>query len=231
MAESDNAPSPLLEIKKYSNRRYYDATRSCHVTMEGIYDLIRSGHEVRITDSKSGENITSKVLAQIILEYDPLKLEAFPTAMLHEVIRSNEKIVREFVDKYFSQAFQSFLDSQRQFEEFLRQAMGLNIAGSAFPDMTKVMQNLPWSAFMTPGGAADSGGSTPERSPSSAMPSGVLPETPPVPPAPNNTQEDRANKISEGEANASMRDKLEFLRLEMERLQKAMDQQSSAEDS
>lgn len=130
----------VLEIRKYPNRRYYDSTRRCHVTLEDIHGLIIDGHEVRITDSKTEQDITGKVLAQIILDLDPMKLEAFPSALLHQLIRSNEQLVKDFVDKYFNRALEAFLDSQRQFESFLRQSVGLAGAGQATtPDWTKLM--------------------------------------------------------------------------------------------
>ncbi len=87
MPEEKNTTSgKLLEIKKYPNRRYYDATRSRHVTLEEINNLIRDGYEVRVTDSKTGQDITAKVLAQIILELDSPKLGIFPVPLLHRLI-------------------------------------------------------------------------------------------------------------------------------------------------
>ncbi len=120
--------SKRLDIRKYPNRRYYDATRSQHVRLEEIHELIREGYEIQVTDSKTGHDITGKVLAQIILELDPPKLDVFPAPLLHRVIRANEQLVREFTDKYFNQALSCFLESQKHFESYLRQAVGLQPA-------------------------------------------------------------------------------------------------------
>jgi polyhydroxyalkanoate synthesis repressor PhaR len=128
-----------LDIRKYPNRRYYDSTRSRHVTLEEIYALIRDGYEVQVTDSKTGEDITAKVLAQIIIDLDTSKLGVFPAPLLHRLLRSNEQIVQDFVDKYFNQALSAFLDSQRGFEQYLRQAMGLQSAVPTVADLTKMM--------------------------------------------------------------------------------------------
>jgi len=100
---------------------------------------IRDGCDVRVTDSRTGDDITAKVLAQIILEQDPPKLDIFPVAMLHQLIRTNDSIVRDFVDKYFCRAFAAFLDSQRQFEQYLRQTMGLQTTFPAVQDWTRTM--------------------------------------------------------------------------------------------
>src|SRR5262245_23395235 len=102
MAEGDS--KGVLEIKKYPNRRLYDATRSCQVTADDLYQLIREGYEVAVTDSKTGQDITNVVLTQMILERDPPKLDVFPASILHEVIRSNQQMWRSFVDRLFGQA-------------------------------------------------------------------------------------------------------------------------------
>jgi polyhydroxyalkanoate synthesis repressor PhaR len=125
MSDGNASNSSLIELRKYPNRRYYDVTRSRHVTLEEIYSLIRNGRNVHVTDSKTGDDLTAKVLAQIILEQDPPKLGIFPVELLHQLIRANEPIVRDFVDKYFNQALKAFLVSQRQFDLYLRQALGL----------------------------------------------------------------------------------------------------------
>ena len=119
-------PSPQrVEIRKYPNRRYDDVTHRQHLCLEGIHTLVCDGCEIRITESKSGEDITAKVLTQIILELDSPKLDAFPVALLHQVIRANEPLVRDFIEKYFNQAFEAFVRSQEQFEQYLRQTLGL----------------------------------------------------------------------------------------------------------
>ena len=123
-------PSPIL-LRKYRNRRYYDTTRSLHVSLEDIYQLILDGQDVQVTDVDSGEDITAKVLAQIILEHDPGKLGAFPAELLHRVIRANEPLIRDFIDRYFNQFLRAYMESQRDFDRYLRQAMGLEFPVSA----------------------------------------------------------------------------------------------------
>ncbi len=143
-------PAEPLDIRKYPNRRYYDATHSRHVTLEQIHELIRGGQDIRVTDSKTGEDITGKVLAQIILDQDPLKLSVFPDALLHKLIRTNEQLVSDFVEKYFNQALEAFLKSQRQFEDYLRHAVGLNPALQMGPQLAQSMMN-PFLAHFMPG--------------------------------------------------------------------------------
>jgi polyhydroxyalkanoate synthesis repressor PhaR len=123
---SETPDSKQLLIKKYPNRRLYDATRSKHVTSTEIYDLIADGYEVTVTDSKTGSDITSAILTQIILDRDAPKLDMFPASLLHEVIRANQHMLRGFFDQYVTGAFEAFRASQSQFDSFLRSTMGLN---------------------------------------------------------------------------------------------------------
>ena len=46
-------PPAVHRIKKYMNRRYYDITHSRHLTMDDIYELVRSGQSVQVTDSQN----------------------------------------------------------------------------------------------------------------------------------------------------------------------------------
>jgi polyhydroxyalkanoate synthesis repressor PhaR len=115
------APEKFLDIRKYPNRRYYDATHSRHLTLEEIRSLISQGFDIRVTDSKSGADITAQVLAQIILELDTPKIDSFPVALLLRMIRSNDLAVRDFVENYFNQAFKAFSEYQSQMEERMRQ--------------------------------------------------------------------------------------------------------------
>lgn len=117
-------PHPtVLQIKKYANRRYYDATRSCHVTLQEVYDLVRAGHDVCITDSGTNTDITSVVLLQVLLDRDPPKLDLFPSALVHQAIRANLSVLQSSVEKFFGPFMSVLSASQRQFDAYLRQAM------------------------------------------------------------------------------------------------------------
>ncbi len=136
------APHAHLSIKKYPNRRFYDSTRSCHVTLEQIHQLILAGHEVTVTDSKTGRDITVNVLSQILLEMDSFKLAWLPNSLLHHIIRSNEPLVREFMEVYFNQAFEWFLHSRNTMEQQMRQLMGLGAVDAAAAPATEPAADL-----------------------------------------------------------------------------------------
>jgi polyhydroxyalkanoate synthesis repressor PhaR len=120
---TEGGTKEVLQIKKYPNRRFYDATRSQHVTLQEVYDLVVAGRDVVISDSKTGDDITNLVLTQILLEKDPPKLDLFPAWMLHQLIRSNRHVLRSTVDRFLGPFVNVFAATQRQFETYMRQAM------------------------------------------------------------------------------------------------------------
>lgn len=143
----DNLPdsSPPLKIKKYPNRRFYDATRSCNVTLADLHDLIGQGHEVVVTDSASGQDITNLILTQIIMEHDPPKLDFFPPNILHQVIRTQQKMLGNVAVQFFRQTIETQKVSQEQWSRFVQSAFGgMPWMNPAPLDWTRTMM----SAFM-----------------------------------------------------------------------------------
>lgn len=127
-------PAPRkLEIKKYPNRRYYDATHSRHLTLDEIRSLIQEGYDIRVTDAKTGDDITALLLTQIILELDTAKLASFPVPLLLRVIRVNDQLVKDFIEQYFNQALASFLEYQQRVEEQIRRT---HVLPPAFPSVS-----------------------------------------------------------------------------------------------
>ena len=74
-------------IKKYANRKLYDTRTSQYVTLEGIADLVRAGHDIRVVDRDTGNDITQVVLSQIVLTEEkrgPQRLVDAGTDAIHE---------------------------------------------------------------------------------------------------------------------------------------------------
>lgn len=127
-ASQKSAETRTLEIRKYPNRRYYDTTHSRHTSLAQIYKLILDGNNVRIVDVQTGDEITSQILTQILLEFEPAKLSVFSNKLLTRAIRVSDSLLNDFVDRYFRQAFDVFCTSQKQFDEMLREAHQLTTA-------------------------------------------------------------------------------------------------------
>jgi polyhydroxyalkanoate synthesis repressor PhaR len=149
MSEATPESAKRLEIKKYPNRRYYDATHSRHLTLEEIQSLIQQGYDIRVIDAKTSSDITAQVLTQIILELDSAKLDSLPVPLLVRLIRMNDQLIKDFIEKYFNQALKSFADYQRQLEEQIRRAHGLPTMFPAVSAWTKAVLD-PFTAAFNP---------------------------------------------------------------------------------
>jgi PHB/PHA accumulation regulator DNA-binding domain/Poly(hydroxyalcanoate) granule associated protein (phasin) len=54
-------------IKKYANRKLYDTRTSRYITLESIAGLVRDGHEIKVVDRETGQDLTQVTLSQIVL--------------------------------------------------------------------------------------------------------------------------------------------------------------------
>ena len=55
-------------IRRYDNRKLYDVAARRYVTLDELQALVAGGEEVTVLDQKTGEDLTSLTLAQILLE-------------------------------------------------------------------------------------------------------------------------------------------------------------------
>jgi polyhydroxyalkanoate synthesis repressor PhaR len=80
---------PIL-LKRYANRRLYDAETSRTLTLEDVAARIRSGHEIKVVENATGEDITAYILGQtflkVSLDRDHPEFSSFLlTALIREI--------------------------------------------------------------------------------------------------------------------------------------------------
>jgi polyhydroxyalkanoate synthesis repressor PhaR len=110
-------------IKKYANRRLYDTETSSHITLDGIHDLVVAGHDVKIIDDTSGEDISRSLLLQIIAEREQGGRPMLDADFLMRIIRLYGNPAQDMVGEFLSRSFDAFMDQQTQFQEQMRKAM------------------------------------------------------------------------------------------------------------
>src|SRR5919201_2720165 len=74
-------------IKKYANRKLYDTRTSRYITLDGIAQLVREGHEIKVVDRDNGSDLTQVTLSQIVLEQEkrgPARIVDAGGEMLHD---------------------------------------------------------------------------------------------------------------------------------------------------
>lgn len=86
-------------IKRYQNRKLYDTSDSCYVTLEDISEMIKQGEEIQVIDNETKEDLTAVTLAQIIFEEQKRKTHVLPLNTFTQIIQSGGETIREIVQK------------------------------------------------------------------------------------------------------------------------------------
>jgi polyhydroxyalkanoate synthesis repressor PhaR len=87
-------------LKKHANRRLYDTESKSYVSLEQIREIIDSGVDVKIEDSKSGADITRPVLLQIMAECEQGEQPMLSPALLMTLIRHYGHPMQDIVGSY-----------------------------------------------------------------------------------------------------------------------------------
>jgi polyhydroxyalkanoate synthesis repressor PhaR len=100
-------------IRKYANRRLYDATSSRHVTLDDIRKMVGSGERIKVIEDKNGDDITRSILLQIIAAQEQFGTPVLSTELLEAVIRFYGNPVQEMLTRYLEQSIGSLLRQQQ----------------------------------------------------------------------------------------------------------------------
>jgi polyhydroxyalkanoate synthesis repressor PhaR len=149
------AMSSKRVIKKYANRRLYDATASRHVTLDDLRKLIVSGEQIQVVDDKTGEDLTRATLLQIIAEQEQFATPVLSTELMETVIRFYGNPVQEMLTRYLEQSVGTVLRQQQALQAQMAKALEAPMAPIA--DLARqnmallsTMQSSVLSAFGMP---------------------------------------------------------------------------------
>jgi len=107
-------------IKRYGNRRLYNTETGGYVTYEDLIGLIREGHDIKVIDSVSSEDVTKTILIQLILEEEKRKKAILPTQFLFQLLRSREEAVQDFFKNHLAASFEAYLKTKEEFDKRFR---------------------------------------------------------------------------------------------------------------
>ena len=110
-------------IKKYANRRLYDASISKHVTLEDIRDLIVKGEKIRVVEDKTGEDITRLILLQVIAEQEQFGKPILTSELLESIIRYYGGPMQDFMARYLEQSVGAFTRQQENAQQQISQML------------------------------------------------------------------------------------------------------------
>lgn len=111
-------------IKKYPNRRLYDTTTSCYITLSDVKQLVLDGIDISIQDAKTSEDLTRSVLLQIILEEEAGGMPMFSYDVLTQIIRFYGHAMQGLMGNYLEKNMQLFAEMQSRLQDQTKSTMG-----------------------------------------------------------------------------------------------------------
>src|SRR6202012_518332 len=130
--------SDKVVIQKYANRRLYNKATSTYITLDDLAGMVREGVDFVVYDAKTGEDITRKVLTQIIFEEESRGQNLLPIQFLRQLIRFYGDQMQAFLPSYLELSLASFI---RQQERLRTQFAAMNPTGiTGYED--QIRQNL-----------------------------------------------------------------------------------------
>jgi polyhydroxyalkanoate synthesis repressor PhaR len=130
-------------IKKYANRRLYDASQSKHITLDDIRAMVVAGEQVRVVEDKTNEDITRLILLQVIADQEQFGRPILSTALLESLIRFYGNSLQGFLSTYLEKSVETFMRQQEVVQNQLARMM-TNAPMAAMSELAR--QNLEiWS--------------------------------------------------------------------------------------
>jgi polyhydroxyalkanoate synthesis repressor PhaR len=147
---ADYNSKPKLVIKKYSDRRLYDAAASRYVKLDDIAQMVRDGIEVKVVDARSGQDLTHFILTQIILDHARAQSAPLPLQLLEQLVRASDAATHEFLSWYLT----STLDLYQKVQDTLRTRLpeAKSVVARPIDFMRKLLAEHSWP---TPAPAPD----------------------------------------------------------------------------
>ncbi len=108
-------------IQKYANRRLYNKATSSYITLEDLSKMVKDGVEFEVRDAKSGEDITRKVLTQIIFEEEGRGQNLLPIQFLRQLIGFYGDRMQAFLPSFLELSLDSFIRQQERMREQMTQ--------------------------------------------------------------------------------------------------------------
>ena len=131
-------------IRKYANRRLYDAHDSRHVTLDDLRKLIAGGERIKVVDDKSGEDLTRSILLQIIASQEQFGTPVLSMQLLEAIIRFYGNPIQQMLTTYLERSIGGLLRQQNVMQAEMAKVLETPMAPLA--EMTR--QNMEMWAKM-----------------------------------------------------------------------------------
>jgi polyhydroxyalkanoate synthesis repressor PhaR len=114
----------VVVIRRYGNRRLYDTRSSAYVNLADVRALVREGRRIRVVDANTEEDVTRRVLTQIVLEAGEADEKGLPLELLYELARASDRAFRDFLDWYLKSSLEVYQRLQERWQADARRRWG-----------------------------------------------------------------------------------------------------------
>ena len=83
--KKDKTQNGFILIKKYSNRRLYNSSKSKYINFKELFELIKNNIDFKIEDHKTGEDLTQEILLQTIFEFKNTSKNVFTVSFIKKL--------------------------------------------------------------------------------------------------------------------------------------------------
>ncbi len=129
LTDRSAGPAEPTVIKKYANRRLYDTATASFVRLDDLHRMVKEGRAFVVRDDKSGRDITSSVLAQIIAEEENKGHGVLPHDCLRQVLKACDEGLGPQLASYLQHSMDLFADQQRSFARQMQDMFDGTAAG------------------------------------------------------------------------------------------------------
>lgn len=127
-------------IKKYPNRRLYDTSTSCYITLADVKQLVLDSVDIQVLDARSGEDLTRSVLMQIIMDEEAGAMPMFSHDALTQMIRFYGNAMQGLMGNFLDKNLHLFMDMQGKVNEQAKSVIQGDASNFANPGV--------WGDFM-----------------------------------------------------------------------------------
>jgi len=105
-------------IKRYRNRRLYNARSGQYATLQNIADLMKQDEEIVVYDTDTGKNITRHVLIQVVLNQEKNGTQTLlPIAFLRQLIGLYDSSIQMLV--YLEMSIESLARERKKLRQMM----------------------------------------------------------------------------------------------------------------
>ena len=106
--KKDKTQNEFILIKKYSNRRLYNSSKSKYINFKELLKLIKNNIDFKIEDHKTGEDLTQEILLQTIFEFKNKSKNVFTISFIKNLFLILNKNNSEELSIYLEECLKKY---------------------------------------------------------------------------------------------------------------------------